>query len=132
MRDNDAATKFNQAVPPRATPPDMMDTVHAFCGAVESGESRLEQESRLVHCLNRFMACADRPVSLRPVPEPVPIARAKRYLKEGFSESATLAEGFLPVDVAMLLGFADQAHLPANQENLGNHTRSLRGPSMTP
>ena len=77
---------------PRNAPANMMDTVYAFCASVERGEATLEQETRLVSCLNRFMACAHRPVHPSPRPERPGVMRARRYLVERFNESVTLAE----------------------------------------
>ena len=77
---------------PRRAPPDIMDTVYSFCEAVEQGDATLEQEARLISCLNRFMACAERPVRTARQDERPAVTRAKRYLTERFNESVTLDE----------------------------------------
>ena len=77
---------------PRATPATMFQTVYALCDSFERGESLLEQEGRLVECLRRFVACAQRPVATPGVAEPRAVARAKAYLKDRYSESVTLTE----------------------------------------
>jgi AraC-like DNA-binding protein len=77
---------------PRNAPGNMIDTVYAFCDAVQAGEATLDQETRLVQCLGRFMSCAQNPAPAPRRPERPGVMRAKRYLVERFNESVTLAE----------------------------------------
>jgi AraC-like DNA-binding protein len=77
---------------PRNSPPDIMDTVYAFCESVQKRQATLEQETRLIKCLSGFMACAERPLHPPQRPERPAVMRAKRYLIERFNESVTLAE----------------------------------------
>ena len=107
----------------------------------------------MIACMQRVLACAERPARFTQAEDKPGVKRARRYLVERFNESVTLAElaqvagmsrfhlirqfskqtglsphafqvhvrierarmllrnGFLPVEVAMLVGFSDQAHL---------------------
>ena len=109
----------------------LFDPVYRLCAAIENGATLLTQQSRLAHCIGRFLETSDHAPRASGAVDQRALERAKSLLVERFSEAVSLEELSLAAGLSrfhLVRAFARRFGMPPHAFQV--HVRIERGRAM--